>query len=244
MSSAAAPLGVVGLGLAHRPVPGMATHPDSFEPPVLFETLRADDLVGRVLAGDESLYDQVLLRARRLAGRGAALVGTSCGYFSVYQRRLAADLPVPVATSPLLQIPAVLPTLGPQGRLAVIWAATNELVAPALAGAGVDPDDTRLVHAGMAGPGPFRDAVLDGRSPLDLPAVTEQVLATCRRLRHEHPGVAAILLECGDLSACTTAIRRETSLPVYDYLTLFEHARASTRSTPNAKRSANSPSAR
>lgn len=240
------PLGIVGLGLAHEPVPGMVTHPGSFDHPVLFETLHADDLVLRVLAGDERLYDEVLRLGRRLVERGAAVVGTSCGYFSVYQHRLADDLGVPVATSPLLQIPDALGALRPGARLAVVWAAVNELVGPALVGAGVDPDDTRLVHVGMDGPGPFRDAVLTGRSPLDLPALREQVLATCAQLRRDHPEVGAILLECGDLSACTADVRRASDLPVHDYLTLFARARAcdSSRSTPNAKRSANAPSVR
>lgn len=227
-ATAANPFGVIGLGLSHQPVPGMVTHPDSFAFPVVYEMLHEPHLIERVLAGDENLYDEILAAGRRLVDGGVGAVGTSCGYFSVYQARLAADLAVPVFTSPLLQISCVLATLRSQEQLGVIWASTNALTGPALSGAGVEPDSDRLVHAGMDGPGPFRDAILTGNAPLDSGALELQVIDTCRRMLAKHAEVGAILLECGDVSAYAAAVRIATGLPVYDYLTLLNWARDAT----------------
>lgn len=208
-------------------MPGMVTHPDSFDFPVRYETLHASGLVEQILAGDERLYDQIRALATRLIEHGVCAVATSCGYFSVYQQRLAADLPVPVFTSPLLQIPTVLATLPTDRRLGVVWAAASDLVPSALDGAAVSAADRdRLVHIGMDGPGMFRDAILVGARPLDSPALAAQLVRANQDLAAAGD-VGAILLECGDVSACTAAVRSSVQLPVYDYLTYLRWARSS-----------------
>lgn len=222
MSAAGA--GIVRLRLGFEPVPGMVTHPESFPFPVTYATLSGKDLVGRVLSGDETLYREVRRAALDLVQDGVCWLGTSCGYFSAYQRRLADELPVPVFTSPLIQIPQVLASMPSSRRLAVVWAGRNEAMVPALNGAGVDPADPRLIHVDLDRPGMFRDAILTGTVPLDSVALRDQIATTCRDLVATHSDIGGVVLECGELSAYAEAARSASGVPVWDYRALFTWA--------------------
>jgi hypothetical protein len=202
----------------------MATFAGSFSFPVQFDNLSVDDVVGSVLSGDEFMYEQVLTAAKRLVAAGVGAVGTSCGYFSVYQQRLSADLNVPVFASALSQLPTILSLADPAHKIAILWAAENQLVRDALAGAGVDPDDARLVHIDMSGPGHFRDSILAGEIPVDISALEAQVVEACARVLAADADIRSFVFECGDLSACSEVVRTQLNTPVFDYVTLFEHA--------------------
>jgi hypothetical protein len=218
--------GVVGLGLTHESHRGMATDAASFNFPIEFDHISASDVVGSVLRGDSSLYAEVLRSARKLCDAGAVAVGTSCGYFSVFQGRLAADLPVPVYASALAQVTHALELAASDSVIPVVWAAVNALVPQAVGAATPLANDPRLLHVDMGGPGHFRDAILSNATKLDVNLLTEQVLSELSDATEGLPPIAAIVLECGDICVSADAVRDRFGCPVYDYVTYFEHAAA------------------
>lgn len=130
----------------------------------------------------------------------------------------AARLPVPVASSALLQLPLVETTL-PQGKRAgVITFNAQTLGAPHLGGVGARLD-TPIV--GLAHDDRFRRA-LHGDASVDGYGYREaEAIEAADRLVRAHRDVGAIVLEC--TTPCRTrAIRDAVRLPVYDVMTLVD----------------------
>src|SRR5699024_86360 len=97
-------MGLIGLG-SITPIPGTSPHPDSWDFATRSNPVHHPDLTRLALGADESLYPAVLAAAQELVGQGATSVLTTCGYFTPYQDRLSAELPVPVVTSSLMLLP-------------------------------------------------------------------------------------------------------------------------------------------
>jgi hypothetical protein len=173
------------------------------------------------------LYPTVLAHARQLVDAGADMVMTTCGYFTPYQAGLSRDLPVPVLTSALMQLPTVQHLIG--GSTLVVAANAEGVDARCLAGAGV-VDDQQVVVCGLEGPGPFRDQVLAAGGLFDVAAIIDQAVAVVQSALRENREIRAICLECGDLTLCADALREQTGLPVFDYLTAAEWFYAGQRS--------------
>lgn len=217
-------MGLVGLG-SITPIPCTAPHPDSWPFATRTVPVHHPDLVRLALSADEELYPAVLAAARSLVDEGATSVLTTCGYWTPFQDRLAADLPVPVTTSSLM----LLPWLGrtTSGTILVVAAAASGVDARCLTAAGLR-DLERVEVVGMSQPGPFRDQVLE-RGTLDDPeAIRAQIVGAVGEALAAHPDVTSICLECGDMTLVSDALRESFGLPVVDYVSagLLLHATA------------------
>lgn len=58
---------------------------------------------------------------------------------------------------------------------------------------------------------------------IDLDVIEQEVLGTARRALMEHPGIRAFVLECTDLPPYSAAIRQQTGLPVFDFITMANY---------------------
>ena len=56
-----------------------------------------------------------------------------------------------------------------------------------------------------------------------LELIEQEVLGTARRALEQHPGIRAFVLECTDLPPYSEAIRRESGLPVFDFITMVNY---------------------
>jgi len=104
MTVPAAPLGVLTLDAAFPRIPGDLGCPGTYAYPVLFETVAGATPESTVHHRDNRLLPAFVAAGRRLADRGAVGIVTTCGFLARWQKELTAELPVPVATSALLQI--------------------------------------------------------------------------------------------------------------------------------------------
>ncbi len=168
---------------------------------------------------DDALLEPFVEAGRALAGEGVAGITTSCGFLSIYQRELARRLPVPVATSALLQVPVVERLLPPRQRAGVITFNERTLGARHLTGAGC-PIDTPV--AGLLDGGRFQRAVLGERS-LDGFEVREADAVEAAERLCTTPGVeiGAIVLECTNLPPHAKAVARATRRPVHHVISLL-----------------------
>ena len=171
----------------------------------------------------DGLPDETLLQgfedaARALEHQGAAAIVSTCGFLITARSRIARAVRVPVMLSALSLFPVVRATT--PGRIGILTASGAALGPPALAAAGIAPDD--VVIQGMEHEHAFAATFLAPRDRHSLtfdPAMMEQaVLSAGRLLLSSAPDIRAILLECGNLPPYAPALRAATGLPVYHLL--------------------------
>lgn len=227
MAEAAPPtLGVLMLDNAFERHPGDLGNPATFPFPVLYERTPGASTQAITTISDDAFLEPFTAAARRLVARGADGIVTSCGFLAIYQRELARRLPVPVATSALLQV-APVGQLLPQGRRVGVLTFNGEsLGAPHLSAVGA-PLDTPIV--GLPHDGRFRRALL-GDPTVDGYEMREgEAIEAARRLVSMHDAVGAIVLECTNLVPHARAISDAVGLPVYDVWTLVSWFHAGLR---------------
>jgi hypothetical protein len=174
---------------------------------------------------DDRLLEPFVAAARELIAEGVDGLTTSCGFLALYQRELARRLPVPVATSALLQIPLVQAML-PAGRRVGVLTFDEAYLGPSHLAAAGAPVDAPMV--GLAPRSLFRADVLGGR-PAPFQVREAEVLDAATRLRAKVPDLGAVVLECTNFAPHAAAIHASLQVPVYDLVTLITWFQAGLR---------------
>ena len=198
-----------------RPVGDMG-NPDSWPFPVLLERVSGARARATV-EGTNRAVKPFLDAAQILIERGAGCITTTCGFLVRHQQVLAAALPVPVATSSLLQYETIQRSLGPFKYVGILSVQDSAL----------DADTRRCANIPMNAAAfslpqssHFVRAILDGSEPL-RPVIAEQEWINFSQVVHaNNPDIGAWLLECANMPPYSHAISLATGLPVYDGLTL------------------------
>jgi hypothetical protein len=206
-------LGVLSLATRFPRIPGDVGNPATWPFPVLIRTV-ADATPGRVVHGRaDGLVEAFAEAGRALAADGALGVVTTCGFLVLHQAALQARLPVPIASSALLQLPLIARCL-PAGRMpGVLTASAASLSCQHLAAAGAHPDTP---VAGVPPNSHFADVFLGDAASLDPARAEADVVATALALVRREPRLGALVLECANMPPYAQAVRRATGLPVYD----------------------------
>ncbi len=209
-------LGIIMLDTAfERPI-GDVGNASSWPFPVLFETVKGATARVVVDGRDDDLLDAFVAAGQTLQRRGACALTTSCGFMVLRQSRLAARLPLPLATSSLLQIPQAARLL-PAGRsVGVVTYDHASLTHAHFAEAGIT---TQPPVAGLPRDGAFHGLIEGGRAYNRL-ALEKELLEAVEGLIEREPSTGAIVLECTNLPPFSAAIRERFALPVFDILTL------------------------
>ena len=214
VSSDGAPvLGILMLDTRFPRIPGDAGNPSTWPFPTRIAVVRGAS-PERVVAGRAAgLTDSFVASGRDLVAAGATALITTCGFLVLQQRELAARLPVPFATSSLLQLPVLERALPAGKRPGVITIAAASLARAHLLAAGADPDTPVI---GVDPAGEFAQAILGNRAMLDIAAAEREVLAAGERLLGIHPDVGAIVLECANMPPYARSLSARLGLPVHD----------------------------
>ncbi len=134
------PLGVLMLDTRFARFVGDIGNPQSYDEPVLFEVVRGATVDKVVPAKAPPLIEDFVAAGERLIARGATAMTTGCGFLVLNQAELAARLAVPVATSALLLIPALLKLLPAGKRLGVLTFSARDLTPAHFVAAGAPAD--------------------------------------------------------------------------------------------------------
>lgn len=215
---AAPPLGVLMLETRFPRVTGDIGNPASFDFPVHYRIVRGATPARVVRGRAAGLLQPFIEAARELVEEGCGAIGTSCGFLALFQNELQEALPVPVATSSLLQVAPLQATLPAGKRVGIITIAAEVLTADHLRGAGADP---ATPVAGVREDGEFARAILGDLPEMDTGKLRDEVLEAGARLRQAHSEVAAFVLECTNMPPYAQALREASGLPVYDVLSLL-----------------------
>lgn len=214
--SGGGPIGILSLQTRFPRIPGDVGCPDSYDLPVIVRQVPGatpDRVVHERAAG---LLDAFAAAGRQLVAEGARGLVTTCGFLVLHQDALQRRLPVPLATSALLQIPLAERQLPPGCCVGVVTASAAALSPDHLAAAGADP---ATPVEGVDPAGEIARVFLGDAPDLDRDAAERDVVAAARRLA-ARARLGALVLECGNMGPYAPAVRAATGLPVYDAITL------------------------
>lgn len=213
-----APLGILMLETRFARIPGDIGNAATWPFPVLYKVVPGASPERVVLARAEGLLPAFVAAAKELVSLGAEAITTGCGFLSLLQRELAAATAVPVATSALLQIPAIEANLPPGKRCGVVTISAATLTPAHFAAVGA-PTDTPVAGT-ENGLELFRVLIGAEKPDLDVALARRDVLDAGYDLVRRHPEVGAIVLECTNMPPYAAALRQALGLPVYDITTL------------------------
>lgn len=212
-------IGVLMLDTHFRRLPGDVGNARTWPFPVQFRVVRGADPAAIVHGSPEVFLEPFIAAALDLVACGVRGITTSCGFLALLQKELAAALPVPVATSSLLQAPLIEAMLPAGQQVGILTFAAEALSPRHLAAVGVRAETP---IEGLPPDSLFR-RVYGNRGGVSDPAELErEVVAAARTLVERHPNVGAILCECTNLPPHSAAIAAATGRPVFDIVGFIE----------------------
>ncbi|MEI4485102.1 aspartate/glutamate racemase family protein [Frigidibacter sp. MR17.14] len=214
-------IGILSLDTRFPRIAGDAGNPGSYHLPArvsVVEGAGSPDIV-RDGRPDPALVARFIAAARALEAEGAVLITSTCGFLVSVQAEVAQAVRVPVLLSGLSLVPMVSRLVG--GRaIGILTASSRSLGPAALAAAGCEGLQVHV--AGMEAEPAFAETFLNAkaqqRESFDPAAMEAAVLARAAALVAAHPGIAALVLECGNLPPYAAALRRATERPVFSIL--------------------------
>ena len=220
----AAAIGILVMDARIRRIPGDVGNPATFPFPVICRTVAGATLKRLIRERDPSLLHPFVEAGWELVRQGVKALTTTCGFMVLFQQNLAAQFPVPIFTSSLLQLPFIQAALRPGDRIGVVTADAANLMPEHLRNAGGDPN--RLTIYGLENEPFFREAIFSGSGRLEEDQVASEVVEQARRMVASDPAIRAILLECANLPPYAAAVQEAVGLPVYDFTTMLHLVQA------------------
>lgn len=215
------PIGVLMLDTAFERIPGDAGHPGSFHRPARALVVAGAGSAEVVRDGRPApaLARAFVEAARRLEAEGAVAIAATCGFLASLQDEVAGAVRVPVMLSALSLLPLLRRAHG--GRpIGILTASAAGLGPQILAAVGIDPGD--VVIAGLEEDASFAATFLAPKTAqparIDRAAIEAAAVKRTRALCASHPGIAALVLECGNLPPYAGPIAQATSRPVHSIL--------------------------
>ncbi len=184
--------------------------------PVHYRRVRGASPDRVVRKRSEGLLDAFIEAGRELVLLGADALTTNCGFLSLIQEAVKNAVGVPVATSSIMQVPAVQAMLPAGKRVGIITISKENLTPGHLAAAGV-PLDTPIV--GTEGGREFSRKILDDLPEIDFDLCRQDLHDAAVEITEQHESVGAIVLECTNMVPYAADIRKLTGLPVYSIYT-------------------------
>jgi hypothetical protein len=202
------PLGDVG----HPETFGVSTHKDVFKGvwPAKVVTSASSLRQARMVPGFQGIV-------RNMQMRGVQAITTSCGFLVLLQKELQAVTKLPVITSSLLQLPALLAR---EKKVGVLTISANSLGAEHLRSAGVPKERLKdVIIQGMPPAGEFVSKILGNQPTLDMALASNEAVAAALALQARAPELKSLVLECTNLPPYQAAIEEATGWKIFSLKT-------------------------
>lgn len=198
---------------------GNSTNPDSYNFPVRFCHVKGANIHTILERPDRGVLQEMIREAQIMVSEGARVITTSCGFNAIFQQQLADALDVPVFTSSLLQVPLVHAMLGQGKEIGVITAKKAALHRDHRKAVGIS-ESVPVRILGLEECPEWGKIFTEPDEELNLDIIREEVVGVARIAVEKFPSIRAFVLECTDIPPFAQSIRKETGLPVFDFLTL------------------------
>jgi hypothetical protein len=210
-------LGVVMLDTQFPRLPGDVGHPEAFGVFKKFRVVRGiwPDKVVQSAAGLRAgrVVPAFVAVVRALEREGAKAITTSCGFLVLLQKELQAAVKVPVITSSLMQLPALLAT---QPKVGVLTISSGKLGLEHLRAAGVPKSRLKdVIVQGVDPKGEFASAILGNRLYMDVIQCSKEVVEAATALKQREPSLTSVVLECTNMPPYREAIEVATGLKTF-----------------------------
>ncbi len=219
-----ATLGILMLETRFPRIPGDMGNALTWPFPVQYRIVRSAT-PDRVVRHDaRALADLFIAQALDLVAHGCDGITTNCGFLAIVQDQVARAVPVPVATSSLMQVPMVQAMLPPGRRAGILTISKSTLTPQHLAAANVAPDTPVW---GLEAGREFTRAILNDEPEIDFAACRSDMIDAARAFHAAHPELGAIVLECTNMTPYAADLRRVTGLPVfsiYNFVQWFQQS--------------------
>lgn len=212
-------IGILKLETAFERFVGDIGSPESLPYPTLIETVEGATAAKVTSLNDDSLLEPFIAAGRRVIAKGAEAISTTCGFLVLYQRQLADALPVPVATSSLLQVPMAQSLLPKGKKVGIITFDAGNLSEKHLAAAGVPPG---TVVVGLDRDSPSYADIIGRGAAVSSDRRKADALSTARQLGAREPDLGAVVVECTNIAPYSADIAELLGVPVFDTVTLIE----------------------
>lgn len=223
----AEPVATIGVAMMARSFPrpvGDIGNAATFGFPVAYDTIEQSKRPAWTGAeATRAMLSPILESCMRLVDRGATSLTTSAGYCVLLQQELAASLPVPFVSSPLLQLPMVLRLVPQDKKVGVIVARAESITKDHFVAAGLNEVDLPRVHLiDLRQVISFREAILDSpqNRNLDVDQVAGELSHLCWQIIMSGANIGAFVAECTNVGPYSASIRKTTNLPVWDAVSL------------------------
>jgi hypothetical protein len=158
---------------------------------------------------------QGIVRSMQL--RGVQAITTSCGFLVLLQKELQSVTKLPVVTSSLLQLPALL---AKEQKVGVLTISASHLSAEHLRAAGVPKERLKdVIIQGMPPGGEFCSKILGNLPTLDLAQASSEAVAAALALQARVPELRSLVLECTNLPPYQAAIEAATGWKIFSLKT-------------------------
>lgn len=216
--------GKVPLGLRQlEKLKGNSTNPATYDFPVVIEHIESACAETIINSPSATVLNNMICKAKALQENGIKGITTSCGFNAIFQKQVAKALKIPFFSSSLLQIPIIQASFGEDKDIIVFTARKNNLKKEHFSACGVSSTSHLHVY-GLREESQqwyIMNTQFDAEIDLDILRQDFSNLA-CRAIK-EHPDAAAFLLECTDMPPFSALIRKETGLPVFDFVTMVRY---------------------
>ena len=202
------PLGDVG----HTQTFGVSVHHDMVKGvwPAKVVTSAASLRQARLLPSFQGIV-------RSMQMRGVQAITTSCGFLVLLQKELQAVTKLPVVTSSLLQLPALLRQ---ESQVGVLTISASSLSAEHLRAAGVPKERLKdVIIQGMPPAGEFATKILGNQTTLDLAQASSEAVAAALALKERAPDLKSLVLECTNLPPYQATIEAATGWKIFSLKT-------------------------
>lgn len=201
---------------------GNSTNPASYNYPVRLSRVLGANVHTILENPDPAVLRTMIEDAKGMVADGIKAITTSCGFNAIFQRELAAAVPVPVFSSSLLQVPLIRQMHGPSSEICILTAKASALQTAHLTSVGIASADGLRI-CGLESCPEWNTIFTDAEAEVDLHAIEREVIGTAVNALKKHPNIRAFVLECTDLPPFSAAIRRQTGLPVFDFITMTNY---------------------
>ncbi len=212
-------LGILMLHSVFPRIVGEMGNAQTWDFPVHYTVVKGADVNSIVEDDARRLYDLFLSHAKKMVADGCTGITTNCGFLSVLQHQLSADLGVPVATSSLMQYNMIKQFLPAGGQVGIVTINKVSLTDAHLACVGI-PLDTPIV--GLEGRREINRVILTPETKMDVYKAQQDVIDASLELIHGNKNIYAILFECTNLSPYSYAVSDATGVPVFDIFTMIK----------------------
>lgn len=204
---------------------GNSTNLASYAFPVRLHRVEGANVHTILECPSQEVLKTMIQDAKQLAAEGIKAITTSCGFNAIFQRELAESAGVPVFTSSLLQVPFARQIIEPEAEICIVTANSKALTQDHLTTVGI-ADSSRLHIIGLEKCKEW-NKIFDGRDlEVDLDVIEAEILSSIQQALVARPQIKAIVLECTDLPPYSSAIRKMSQLPVFDFITMMNYLHA------------------